>query len=297
MFNSLRYTIKQAFGQVLRNKTMSIASVFSITAMLLILGIFFILLININMVTESVKDDYDTIEVFMLEESDKEDAQQIIDGMTGFDGVESVSYRDKEEALEILKDRWGEQGYLLDNLAENPLPDSVVIKISSLEQAEAVADKAATFDGIEKVNYYKQTVDKIMKVTDFIQLAALIIMAFLVIVSVVVVANTVKLTVFARGDEISIMKYIGATNWFVRGPFLVEGIIIGLFSAIVSVIIIALIYARIVTGIGDDVMIMLSTPMVPEGFLVKNIIVIFAALGVSIGACGSIISMRRFLDV
>ena len=163
--------------------------------------------------------------------------------------------------------------------------------------AQAIADKAKTFNGIEKVNYYKQTVDKIMKVTDFIQLAALIIMAFLVIVSVVVVANTVKLTVFARGDEISIMKYIGATNWFVRGPFLVEGIIIGLFSAIISVLIIALIYARIIAGIGDDMMIMLSTPMVPEGFLVKNIIVIFVALGVSIGACGSIISMRRFLDV
>ena len=173
----------------------------------------------------------------------------------------------------------------------------MVIKISSLEKAQAIADKAKTFNGIEKVNYYKQTVDKIMKVTDFIQLAALIIMAFLVIVSVVVVANTVKLTVFARGDEISIMKYIGATNWFVRGPFLVEGVIIGLFSAIISVLIRALIYARIIAGIGDDMMIMLSTPMVPEGFLVKNIIVIFVALGVSIGACGSIISMRRFLDV
>lgn len=249
------------------------------------------------MVTESVKADYDTIEVFMQEDASKEDAQAIIDGMTGFDGVESATYRTKKEALAILKDRWGDQGYLLDNLAKNPLPDSVVIKISSLEKAQAIADKAKTFNGIEKVNYYKQTVDKIMKVTDFIQLAALIIMAFLVIVSVVVVANTVKLTVFARGDEISIMKYIGATNWFVRGPFLVEGIIIGLFSAIISVLIIALIYARIIAGIGDDMMIMLSTPMVPEGFLVKNIIVIFVALGVSIGACGSIISMRRFLDV
>lgn len=297
MLNSLRYTIKQAFGQVFRNKTMSIASVFSITAMLLILGIFFILVININMVTESVKADYDTIEVFMLEDSGEEDVQTIITGMTGFDGVESATYRTKEEALSILKERWGEQGYLLDNLAENPLPDSVVIKISSLEKAQAVADKAGSFHGIEKVNYYKQTVDKIMKVTDFIQLAALIIMAFLVIVSVVVVANTVKLTVFARGDEISIMKYIGATNWFVRGPFLVEGIIIGLFSAIISVLITALVYSRIIAGVGDNMMLMLSTPMVPEEFLVKNIIVIFVALGVSIGACGSIISMRRFLDV
>jgi len=121
-------------------------------------------------------------------------------------------------------------------------------------------------------------------------------MAFLVIVSVVVVSNTIKLTVFARSKEISIMKYIGATNWFIRGPFLVEGIIIGVFASLVSAAITFVNYSEVVNVIGTQVMTILSSPLVPAGYLSGNLIIIFLAMGVSIGACGSIISMRRFLD-
>jgi cell division transport system permease protein len=128
------------------------------------------------------------------------------------------------------------------------------------------------------------------------QAAAIVIMIFLIVVSVVVVSNTIKLTVFARAREISIMKYVGATNWFVRGPFLVEGIIIGIFSSLVSAGITYLIYSRIVATIGTKVMTILSSPLVPAGYLSLNLIVIFLAMGISIGACGSVISMRKFLD-
>ena len=195
-----------------------------------------------------------------------------------------------------LKARWGESGYLLDSLVENTLPNSIIIKINSLEAADDVAKTASSLSGIEDVKYYKETVDKLMSATRFVQLAAIVIMVFLIIVSVVVVSNTIKLTVFNRAREISIMKYVGATNWFIRGPFLAEGIMIGLISAGISVAIAGLVYKEIVDLIGQEVFVMLSTPMVPVEFLIRNLIWIFAALGVSIGSCGSIISMRKFLD-
>ena len=135
-----------------------------------------------------------------------------------------------------------------------------------------------------------------MQITDSLNMGLLVIMAFLVIVSVVVVSNTVKLTVFARQREIEIMKYVGATNWFIRGPFLTEGIIIGLIAAGVSAGITALIYSRAIAALSLDLSLILGNPMVPVGFMTFNLIWIFIALGVSIGACGSIISMRRFLD-
>ncbi|MDD3170013.1 MAG: FtsX-like permease family protein, partial [Eubacteriales bacterium] len=150
--------------------------------------------------------------------------------------------------------------------------------------------------GIEDIKYYKDTVDQLMKVTGFIQIGAMIVIIFLVIVSVVVVSNTIKLTVLAREREISIMKYVGATNWFIRGPFLIEGILIGILSALISVGIISFIYYKITELIGQEIFVMLSTTMVPGAFLVVHLVWIFLALGVSIGACGSIISMRRFLD-
>ena len=121
-------------------------------------------------------------------------------------------------------------------------------------------------------------------------------MAFLVLVCIIVVSNTVKLTVVARSKEIEIMKYIGATNWFIRGPFLTEGILIGLLAALVSSGLITLIYSKVIDVIGTDVVAILSSPMVPASYLAGNLLCIFVALGVCIGACGSIVSMRRFLD-
>ena len=296
MFRRFFYTIKQAFVQVFRNRAMTVASVFAITAMLLILGLFFIIVININTAATMIKQDYDSIEVFLLDTTTKEQADTMMASLDGQPGVDSVSYRTKAEAMAELQTRWGDSGYLLDSLASNPLPNSIVIKINSLEAANDIAAKAATFDGIEDVKYYKETVDKLMGATKFIQMAAIIIMVFLIIVSIVVVSNTIKLTVFNRAREISIMKYVGATNWFIRGPFLAEGIIIGLFSAAISVGIAAVVYDKVVALIGKDVFAVLSTPMVPVEILIYNLIWIFAALGVSIGACGSIISMRKFLD-
>ena len=116
-------------------------------------------------------------------------------------------------------------------------------------------------------------------------------------VSVVVVSNTVKLTVFARSKEIEVMKYVGATNWFIRGPFMAEGIIIGIFAAVISTVLVSAVYAKIVSEIGTQVIAIASCPLISVSYMAGNMLVIFLALGISIGAWGSIISMRKFLDV
>lgn len=294
--NSLIYNIKQGFIQIFRNKGMSLASIFSILAMLMILGIFFLIAVNLNLFTEVVKQDYDQVEVFLLDDTTQEQAQNIMNEMEGYEGVSDVVYRSKDEALEIMKERWGESGYLLDSLGDNPLPASVLISVESIESAQSVSEYAGTLEGVEDVQFYQETVDKLTQITNFLQIGALIVMAVLIVVSVVVVSNTVKLTVFARAREIRIMKYVGATNWFIRGPFISEGIIIGLLAALVSTGLITLLYDRIVAGIGVEVMAIVSCPLIPVGYMAGNMLIIFIALGVSIGAWGSIISMRKFLD-
>ena len=275
---------------------MSLASIFSILAMLLILGMFFVITVNINLFTEVVKQDYDQIEVFLLDDTDKAQAEQIMTQIRTHEGVTDVQYRSKAEALEILKERWGESGYLLDSLGKNPLPASILISVESLDNAGEVAAYAGTLDGIEDVQYYQETVEKLTKITNFLQIGALIIMAFLVVVSVVVVSNTVKLTVFARAKEIRIMKYVGATNWFIRGPFLAEGIIIGMLATLISTGLIALIYKELIAAIGAQVLAIVSMPLISTQYMTGNMLIIFLALGMSIGACGSIVSMRKFLD-
>ncbi len=290
------HAIIQALKQIFRNRAMSFASLFSITAMLLILGLFFILIVNVNMITESAKRQFDTVQIYLTEETDQTTAVQMIEKISQMEGVSKAWYLSKEEAMEEYKTKWGDKSYLLDGFAENPLPNSVRVKISNLELAGDVVEKVKEFQGIEDIKYYQTAVDKLLSVTDYIRTGALAVIISLVVVSVVVVANTIKLTVLARAREISIMKYVGANNWFIRGPFLVEGMLIGFLSAALSVGLVALIYHKIMELFGTDMFLMFSVTMVPEKFLINNLVLIFMALGVSIGAFGSIISMRRFLD-
>ncbi|MEE0797849.1 MAG: permease-like cell division protein FtsX [Anaerovoracaceae bacterium] len=294
--NSLMYNIKQGFTQIFRNRGMSLASIFSILAMLFILGIFFCILVNLNLFTEVVRQDYDQVEIFLEDELTEDQTRGIMADLEEHDGVGGVAYRTKEEALDIMKERWGESGYLLDSLGENPLPASVLITVDNIEDATAVSEYAATLDGVEDIQYYRETVEKLTSVTRGLQIGALVVMAFLVIVCVVVVSNTIKLTVFARAREIRIMKYVGATNWFIRGPFMTEGIIIGVFASLVATGLMGLLYGQVVDLIGAQVIAIVSAPLISAGYMIWNMLIIFLALGVSIGAWGSLLSMRKFLD-
>ena len=297
-FRMLRigYNIRQALQQIWRNKGMSTASVFAITAMLLILGLFFVITVNINLFTEMLKNNYNEVEVFLNDDVKKSDAENIMKKIDAEPGVKSSAYRSKTEAMKIMKARWGENSYLLDSLGDNPLPSSIVVTVDSMSTADNVIKMVKGKDGVEDVKYYQETVKKLTKITNFLKLAAMIIMVFLIIVSIVVVSNTIKLTVFARAKEIEIMKYIGATNWFIRGPFLIEGILIGVISSAVSAVATFFIYREIISLVGKQFMTIMSSPLVPAGYLSVNLILIFLAIGVSIGACGSIVSMRKFLD-
>ena len=297
-FRMLRigYNIRQALQQIWRNQGMSTASVFAITAMLLILGLFFVITVNINLFTEMLKNNYNEVEVFLNDDVKKSDAENIMKKIDAEPGVKSSAYRSKTEAMKIMKARWGENSYLLDSLGDNPLPSSIVVTVDSMSTADNVIKMVKGTDGVEDVKYYQETVKKLTKITNFLKLAAMIIMVFLIIVSIVVVSNTIKLTVFARAKEIEIMKYIGATNWFIRGPFLIEGILIGVISSAVSAVATFFIYREIISLVGKQFMTIMSSPLVPAGYLSVNLILIFLAIGVSIGACGSIVSMRKFLD-
>lgn len=295
MIRSFLYNIKQAFVQIFRNRGMSVASIFSILAMLLILGLVFIIVVNINLFTEIVKQDYDQVEVFIVDDATQEQIQEVMSSIERQPGAASVEYRSEEDALRIMKERWGESGYLLDSLGENPLPASIMISVDSLDNAGSIASYAGKFDIIEDVQYYKDTVDKLTRITNFLQIAGMIIMAFLVIVSVVVVSNTIKLTVMAREDEIHIMRYVGANNWFIRGPFMVEGIIIGLIASLIAGGVIALIYKKLIDAIGDQIFAIVSSPLISVQYMTVNLLIIFVALGCSIGAWGSIVSMRKYL--
>lgn len=290
------YQIKQAFSQMGRNKGMYFTTILAITAMMLILGLFFVAFVNVDLFTATIKQDYNVIQVYVSDKVDETGWDAEKNALEGLNGVDEVVFKSKEEALDTLRDRWGKNAYLLNDLRKNPLPNSFMVYVENKDAATAVAEKARDIDGITDVVYYQDTIQKLAKITGFIEMGSLIAMAFLIVVSIIIVANTIKLTVFNKEKEIGIMKYLGATDWFVRAPFVWGGIIIGLISAGISTGLIYLIYNKITDIIGADIARILSMAVVPADYLVINLLIIFIALGVGIGACGSIISIRRFLD-
>ena len=275
---------------------MTTASLFSITAILLVLGIFFLIIANINAMAEDVRNDFDQIHVNLFDAVTTEQSAEMMDAINRIPGVEFTEYQTREEALENWKVKWGENAGLLDRMPTNPLPNSIIIKLMDIEYANNVVDKVRGMNGVENINYSQDTVDKLLRITRLIQLISLIIIVILVVISITVVSNTIKLTVLAREREIAIMRYIGATNWFIRGPFLLEGILIGLIAAIISSVAIGVLYYFAIDRFGTDFTMLMPTGFVPLKFMIENLSIIFLALGVSIGACVAIISMRRFLE-
>ncbi len=279
-----------------RNKGMYFTSTMAITAMMLILGLFFVAFVNINLFTATIEKDYNVIQIYLGAGNTPETTQAVGAELEAMDGVDHVNYTTKDEALVTLKSRWGDNGYLLENLPENPLPDSYNVYVRDKDAANRVAADAANIKGVDDVVYYQDTIEKLSQVSRFVELGSIITMAFLIIVSIIIVANTIKLTVFNREKEIGIMKYLGATDWFVRAPFIWGGIIVGLISAGIATALTYLIYQRTVALIGNDISRILSVTVVPAEYLTTNLLIIFLCLGISIGTCGSIISIRRFLD-
>ncbi|MCQ4923518.1 permease-like cell division protein FtsX [Tissierella carlieri] len=281
-----------------RNRGMGLASVGSISAVLMILGIVLILILSINNLVLEVKTKFDEIQVFLELDLEDKDIEPIEESIKSIEGVLSVVFRSKEQGLEIMKEQWEEESYVLEGLEDdNPLQNSYIIQLKDIKYADSVVETLKSIEGIEDVNYYKDIIDKLMVVANYIRFGGIVVIGVLVLVSVFIISNTIKITVASRKREINIMKYVGATNGYIRGPFIIEGILFGLIGAVFSILLINYGYEYFFKSVSDKLYVLLTVYLVPPSLLIKDITIMFTAIGVGIGALGSIVSLKRFLNV
>lgn len=281
-----------------RNRGMGLASVGSISAVLMILGIVLVLILSINNLVLEVKTKFDEIQVFLELDLEDKDIEPIEESIKSIEGVLSVVFRSKEQGLEIMKEQWEEESYVLEGLEDdNPLQNSYIIQLKDIKYADSVVETLKSIKGIEDVNYYKDIIDKLMVVANYIRFGGIVLIGILVLVSVFIISNTIKITVASRKREINIMKYVGATNGYIRGPFIIEGILFGLIGAVFSILLINYGYEYFFKSVSDKLYVLLTVYLVPPSLLIKDITIMFTAIGVGIGALGSIVSLKRFLNV
>lgn len=292
--NTIKYYIKESLKSVYRNRIMSLASITTVAATLFILGVFMALAINVNRFAANVEDMIE-ITAFLKDDVTTLKQQELERQIREIQGVVSVEYESKEKALEKFKEQLGENKDLAKGLEEsNPLPASFIIKVDSPDSVEYVSPRIAQLEGVLKVKDAKKTVQTIGKLVKIVRYSSTVLMIILGTISIFLISNTIKLTVFARKREISIMKFIGATDWFIRWPFILEGLLLGLIGGFLAALIVQNAYTYAANTIQQNIMVF---TLVPPQEAVKQIWWQFSLLGTLIGGFGSYISIRKFLIV
>lgn len=297
-FRIFKNVLKQGFQGMWRNRGMGIASVGSITAVLIILGMVLIMILSINNIVSETQSKFDEIQVFLEDDIKEKNIDTIGNKIKSSDGVKDVKFLTKDEAMKDMKEDWGEEGGLLEGLEdENPLPNSYIIQLKDIEYADAVVENIKGMKGIEEVKYYRDIIENLLSTANYIRITGVIIIIILMAVSVFIISNTIKITVTARKREVNIMKYVGATNGYIRGPFIIEGILLGLIGAILSILIVNYGYDYLFKIINEKLYVIFTVYLVAPHALLKDISIMFIAIGVGIGTLGSLVSLKRFLNV
>lgn len=298
-YNVIGYLLSEGFHNVMKNKKSTGASLMIMCATMLIFGLFFLIGENVNHMMKELEANQG-MQVFMTKKVSDDQIQELEEKIKDLPDVAKVEFISKEQGMNTFKERFGENGRILDTYVgdDNPITDSFVVTLTNLEKSEEVKTQIEGFENVKNIELRDKTIEALIKVTNGVRIVSAAILVLLIVISVFIIANTIKLTVHARRKEISIMKYVGATNGFIRWPFIVEGIIIGVVSALISVLLLGIAYNSLMGQItSSDVFSSMGLSLLTFSEIFGLIITVYLVLGTGIGALGSIISMRKYLEV
>lgn len=289
------YLIKEGYENLKKHGSKTFSTMLIICATMLVLGIFIILFTNVNKNVEIVKVEQG-IQAFIEDTATDKDIEYIEDAIKKINGVGEIKYIDKDMAYEDAKNVFKDQEYFLEGLDRVQIfPASFVVKFADIKQADNVKSQIEKIDGIYKVKYNSSTINAVISISKIANIFLLGIGAVLLVVSIFIISNTIKLAVYSNKREIFIMRYIGATNKFIKKPFVIEGAIMGIVSALISFMLISIayvvIYARI-PKVGSSLGVF---GFIPYSSLWWGILAIYVVLGLFIGILGSSISIKKYL--
>jgi cell division transport system permease protein len=288
------YFITEVAHSLRRNTWMSLASVGTVTVSLFVLGVFLILVLNMNRMASMLESQVQ-ISVYLEDSVSDVDRRGLEHDIRNLQGIAHVDYVSRDEAKARLAERLGDQKYLLDALGDtNPLPDSFEVTVTQPDMVETAAKAIGEFPGIESTRYGQDVVQHLFDITRLMRIFGVALMLLLAAATVFIIANTIRLTVYARRKEVAIMKYVGATDWFIRWPFLLEGIVLGFVGGILAALALRSFYAAMAAKIYST---LAFFPLMPQYPFMNYVTLALLLAGMAIGATGSTVSLKRFLKV
>ncbi|MEE1231043.1 MAG: permease-like cell division protein FtsX, partial [Phascolarctobacterium sp.] len=277
-----------------RNGFMSFASISTVAVSLLVLGMFLMIFLNTNNLAQYLESQVQ-VSVYMQDSATDKELAAVKEKLTKMPGVVKVTQVSKQQALERFKKRLGDQEQLLNSLGkDNPFPNSFEVQVDSPERIKVLTPQLGQLPKVETAKFGQEVVEHLFQLTKILRFGGILLVVFLAMATLFIISNTIRLTVFARRKEVIIMKYVGATDWFIRWPFLLEGMTLGFFGAVVAFILINSIYSGLLERIHATLAFL---PLLPTSPLLLYVDLFLLVAGTGIGALGSYISLRKFLRV
>ena len=288
---SLKYLTREGFRNVWVNRLMSLASITVLMACLVIIGLGSMIYFNINALLDNIESQ-NVVMVYVQDGVSDEDTTKMGNEIKVMNNIEDCIFVPKEDAFAAQLESMGEDAVLLEGLDENPLPDAYKVVVKDLTMFDQTVSELKAMKNVENVRENSDLADKLVSVRKAVTIVIAGMVALLFIVSLFIISNTIRITMFSRKLEISIMKAVGATNWFIRWPFMIEGMVIGVTSSLVSFGLLAGLYQGMIYVFKN--MLAIFTP-VSFGAYAGWILLIFMGIGIFTGSFGSLISMGKYL--
>ncbi len=291
---NIQYYFREVVVSMARNRWMTFASIGTVAVSLFVLGIFLILIANMTNLASELESQVQ-ISVYLKDELKTQDQENIKNKLKNLTNVTEVRYVSKEEAFQTLQRRLGEKQKILEALGEsNPLPNSFSVTVKIADDVQKTAEIISKFNGVEEVSYGQEVAINIFDVTRLIRVLGFVLMIILTGATIFIISNTIRLTVFARRKEIAVMKYVGATDWFIRWPFVLEGTVFGLIGGGISAIALRSFYSAMSERIYST---LAFFPIVEQHPFMNYLTVVLILSGIAVGVLGSTVSLKKFLEV
>ena len=290
--STVNYFIGDAFKSFKRNKTISIATIITVLVTFIVLGTFSLVAENLNLAIGGLEDKIELV-VYLDDDISPIDRKEVQVKINAQEGVKEIQYESREDAFKKLQENNAGilKGYTLE---KNPLPASYIVKLEDMSYAPAIREAVKDLDGVESVSDEQESIDTIQNLIKFTKIIGTVLFIILIGVSIFLIMNTTKLTVYVRRKEVGIMKFVGATDWFIRWPFIIEGILIGLIGTFLSIIALYFLYKFVISFIAARVIIL---NLIPVSYVFTSLLWKFVLGGILVGGFASYLALRKFLVV
>lgn len=290
---SLKYLTHEGFRNVWVNRLMSLASVTVLMACLIIMGAGIMIYFNINNVVDKVQSQ-NVVMVYVADDASEDETTQIGTSLKGISNVESYEFVPKEVAFQEQIQSMGGDAALFEGFDEIPLPDAYKVTVKDLSQFENTVSQIKQINKVDSVRENSDLASKLLSLRHAVSIVSVGLVIMLFLVALFIISNTIRITMFSRKLEISIMKAVGATNWFIRWPFMIEGMILGTISGIVSLGVLWGLYA-VAEKVFAQTLSLIGFSLVPFSEYWWQILLVFVAIGLFTGGFGSLVSMAKYL--